>query len=122
MRLEENKAIVRRQFDLIQAGTIDALDEVMASDMVNHAVGRAQSGLESFKAILRGVHQAFPDETTTIDDIIAEGDKVVVRATLRGTHQGAVPLLAAIKPEGKPIVWQFIHIFRLRDGKIVEHW
>ena len=81
MTLEENKAIVRRQFDLIQAGTIDALDEVMASDMVNHAVGRAQSGLESFKAILRGLRQAFPDETTTIDDIIAEGDKVVVRAT-----------------------------------------
>ena len=61
MTLEENKAIIGRQFELIQQGKIDALDEVMASDMVNHAVGRAQSGLESFKAILRGLRQAFPD-------------------------------------------------------------
>ncbi len=124
MTLEENKAVVRRQFDLIQQGRLDALSEVMAGDVANHAVGRVQAGLEPYKAILRGLHVAFPDETTTIDDLIAEGDRVVVRATLRGTHQGplGIPGFGGIKPEGRPVEWQFIHIYRLREGKIVEHW
>jgi predicted ester cyclase len=123
MTLEENKTIVRRQFDLIQRHDLDALDEVMAADVANHALGKIQTGLEPFKAVLRGIHSAFPDEVTTIGDMIAEGDKVVVRSTLRGTHQGAgLPGLAEVPPEGRPVEWQFIHIFRLRDGKIVEHW
>jgi predicted ester cyclase len=64
-----------------------------------------------------------PDETTTIDDILAEGDKVVVRATLRGTYQGStLPMFADIKPQGQAVEWQFIHIFRIQDGKIAEHW
>ena len=123
MTLEENRAIVRRQFELIQFGDLDTFDKVMASDVANHALGRIQTGLETFKAILQGIRETFPDETVTIDDMIAEDDKVVVRATLRGTHQGsALPIFAGIKPEGRPVEWQFIHIFRVRDGKIVEHW
>ena len=123
MTLEENRAVVRRQFELIQLGELDTLDEVMASDVANHALGRIQTGLETFKAILRGIRETFPDESTTIDDMIAEDDKVVVRATLKGTHQGsALPLFAGIKPAGRRVEWQFIHIFRVRDGKIVEHW
>jgi steroid delta-isomerase-like uncharacterized protein len=121
--LEENKAVVRRQFDLIQRGDLDALDEVMAADVANHALGKIQVGLEAFKAILQAVHNSFPDETTTVDDMIAEGDKVVVRSTLRGTYQGAgLPLFAGTQSGGRAVEWQFIHIFRLRDGKIVEHW
>src|SRR5437667_2085576 len=118
MTLEENKAIVRRQFDLVQRGDLDALSDVMATDVTNHALGSVQVGLESFKAILRAIRVAFPDEVTTLDDVIAESDKVVVRTTLRGTHQGAVPLFAGLKPAGKHVEWQFIHIFRLHDGKI----
>jgi predicted ester cyclase len=111
MTLEENKAVVRRQFDLIQNGDWDALDEVMSPDVANYALGRVQVGLESFKKILGAIHSTLPDETTTLDNMIAEGDKVVERATLRGTHQGsALPLFADIKPEGKPVEWQFIHI------------
>lgn len=123
MTPDENIAVVRRQFDLIQRGDLDALDELHAPDFANHALGRVQVGLEAFKTILRGIHAAFPDEMTTIDDIIAAGDKVVVRATPRGKHQGAaLPLFAGIQPAGRPVEWQFIHIFRLRDGKIAEHW
>jgi predicted ester cyclase len=123
MTLEENKAIVRRQFDLVERRDLGALDEVMAADGANHALGRIVVGLEPFQAILGAIHSVFLDEMTTIVDMIAEGDKVVVRATLKGKHQGSgIPLLAGIKPEGRPVEWQFIHIFRLRDGKIVEHW
>ena len=124
MTLEENKAVVRRLFDLIQRGDLDTMDELMAPDFANHALGRIQTGLEPWRAIFRVLRAAFPDETTTIEDLIAEGDKVVVRSTLRGTHQGSAPLpmFAGIKPEGRPVEWQFIHIYRLRDGKIVEHW
>ena len=123
MTTEENKAVIQRQFDLIQNGDLDALDEVMTPEVSNYALGGAQIGLEPYKKILRSIHQTFPDEITTVDDMIAEGDKVVVRSTMRATHRGSsLPILADIKPEGKAVEWQFIHIFRLRDGKIVEHW
>ena len=123
MTIEENKAVIQRQFDLIQNGDLEALDEVMSPEVSNYALGGAQIGLEPYKKILRAIHQTFPDEITTVDDMIAEGDKVVVRSTLIGTQRGSsIPILADIKPAGRPVEWQFIHIFRLRDGKIVEHW
>lgn len=123
MTLDESKAVVRHLFDLIQGGDFDAFDELMAPDFANHALGRIQEGLEPWRAIFRAIRETIPDETTTIEDMMAEGDKVVVRATLRGTHQGtALPMFAGIKPEGRPVEWQFIHIYRLREGKIVEHW
>jgi lactoylglutathione lyase len=59
----------------------------------------------------------------TIEDIMADGDKVVVRATLNSTHRGsALPMFAGIEPKGRPVEWQFIHIYRMRDGKIAKHW
>ena len=123
MTLEENKGIIRTQFGMIQRGDWNGLDNLHTADFTNHAVGGIQVGLDTLKAILRGIHESFPDEMTTIDDMIAEGDKVAVRATLRGTHQGSgLPLFAGIIPEGKHVEWQFIHIFRLVDGKIAEHW
>jgi len=71
MTLEENKAVVRRQFDLIQQEDFDALDELHTPDFANHALGRIQIGLEAFKAVLRGIHSTSPDETTTIEDMMS---------------------------------------------------
>jgi predicted ester cyclase len=55
--------------------------------------------------------------------MVAEGDRVVVRLTVLGTHQGsAIPFLQGVKPTGRPIVWTHHHTFRFTDGKIAEHW
>jgi predicted ester cyclase len=62
---------------------------------------------------------AFPDGQVTVEDLLADGDKVVVRISLRGTHQGA---FRGIAPTGKPITLMGIHIFRFANGKVVEHW
>jgi steroid delta-isomerase-like uncharacterized protein len=62
---------------------------------------------------------SFPDLTITIEDLIAEGDKVVTRLTARGTHQGT---FRGIAPTGRVVSWTGIRIFRIAEGKIVEHW
>lgn len=123
MTIEDNKAVIRRLIEVVDRGDYDAMDELFAADFANHALGSVQKGLEPLKAIVRAIHETIPDGATTIEDMIAEGDKVVLRRTLRGTHQGStLPMFAGIEPQRKPIEWQFIHIYRLRDGKIVDHW
>jgi len=123
MKIEDNKAVIRRLIEVVDRGDCDAMDELFAPDFANHALGGIQKGLEPLKAIVRAIHETIPDGTTTIEDMIAEGDKVALRRTLSGTHQGStLPMFAGIRPAGKPIEWRFIHIYRLRDGKIVDHW
>jgi steroid delta-isomerase-like uncharacterized protein len=73
----------------------------------------------SFKAFTQAFRAAFPDLHYTIDDMLAEGDKVVVHATVSGTHQGAFMGMPAT---GKSATWSEIHIARMNDGKVVEHW
>ena len=70
-------------------------------------------------AYLFGFMNAFPDSRVTIDDMIAEGDQVVTKKTLTGTHTGA---LGEIPATGKSVKLQFVDIMRVRDGRIVEHW
>ena len=123
MSTEENKAIVRGYFEQVQQANWDDLKKFVALDLINHESKATQLGLETHKSALRSIRGTFPDQQVVIDDMIAEGDKVVVRTRLCGTHQGsALPTFRGIRPEGRPVEWKFIHIFRLRDGKIVEHW
>jgi predicted ester cyclase len=76
-------------------------------------------GLEDFKGYVRSVRAAFPDFHNTIQDLIAEGDRVVARLTYRGTHGGE---LFGIAPTGRHVVYTGIAIFRLTGGKIVDGW
>jgi len=71
------------------------------------------------KAFLFGFLSAFPDSAWTIDDMIAEGDQVVTKKTLRGTHTGP---LGDLPPTGRHVTLQFVDIMRVRDDRIVEHW
>ncbi len=77
------------------------------------------TGLEGFKQYLATFRTAFPDFRYTIDDTIAEGDKVVARLTGQGTMKGT---FAGMPATGKHASWSEIHINRFKDGKIVEHW
>jgi len=77
------------------------------------------SGVEAVRAYFSMLFAGFPDVQATILDTIAEGDKVVLRASTEGTHTG--PFLG-IPPTGKHAKWSFIDIHRIADGKLVEHW
>ncbi|HET9964222.1 MAG TPA: ester cyclase [Rubrobacter sp.] len=119
---EENKAVVHRFNELIgeffRTGDADALDEVLAPDFVYHQPGTPPD-LESFKQFLPMFRAAFPDMRYTVEDMIAEGDKVVDRLTWQATHQGE---LMGISPTGNTVEVTEMHISRIAEGKIVERW
>jgi predicted ester cyclase len=87
---EENKALVRRQEELFSGGNLDVADEIYASDYVGHDPSNPEDvrGLEAAKQAASDYRQAFPDLRVTVEDLIAEGDRVAARLRVRGTHLG----------------------------------
>ena len=122
MSVEINKAIVRRMYEeVFNRRNLALADELAAPESLSHEAppGMAATGPEALRQVVQLLTTAFPDHHTTIEDLIAEGDKVVVRATFSGTHLG---VLLGILPTGRPFTQQQIHIVRITDGKIAEHW
>jgi steroid delta-isomerase-like uncharacterized protein len=122
MSIEDNKNLVRRFYREIDAGNIDALDELVAEDYLDHSPppfpGIEAPGREGLKQAFRLFWDATPG-THEIADQIAEGDKVVTRWTMRGTHREE---FRGIAPTGKELEITGIGIFRFSDGKVVESW
>jgi steroid delta-isomerase-like uncharacterized protein len=120
---EENKSVVRQEFEEMfnRGGNLDAADEIYAPDYVGHepAFGDAQ-GVEGAKQFAADFRQAFPDIETTIEDQVAEEDKIVTRFTARGTHQGETEDLGPATGNRMEITG--ITIEQFADGKIVEDW
>jgi steroid delta-isomerase-like uncharacterized protein len=120
MSTAENKALIRRVFDeALNAGELSLLDQLFADDFVDNATPEQRPGPRGVKDYFRAVRTGFPDMRVTIDDLLAEGDKVVVRTTWRGTHLGPYE---GIAPTGKTVARTMIQIFRVADGKIQEEW
>ncbi|RME85979.1 MAG: ester cyclase [Caldilineae bacterium] len=117
----QNKAIARRVLEeAANQRNLDLLDELLAADYVLHDPSNPMvQDRETYKQFLGGHFTAFPDAKWTIDDLVAEGDRVVVRWTLSGTHEG--PLMG-IPPTNKSFAMSGISIYRLADGKIAEEW
>jgi steroid delta-isomerase-like uncharacterized protein len=115
---EENKALAFRAWEL--ADNPDILEEVYASDVVWHEPDQEIRGLEQAKKFVTTYKTAFPDLNITVEDVIAEGDKVVTRVTLRGTHQGETEEFGP--PTGRQFEGGGITISRIEGGKIVEDW
>jgi len=115
MSLEENKAIVRRFTEEFNKRNLAKLDELIAPDCVDHT--HKLRGLEDVKQFFTMLIKSFPDFQSTIEDMIAEGDKVWVRLKETGTHTGEYRGLA---PTGKKIAVTAIHNFRIVNGKVVE--
>jgi predicted ester cyclase len=115
MSLEENKAVVRRFIEAYNNRNLDLFDELMAPDYFDHT---NQVGPEGLEQLMKMAFKAFPDFHETIEDIIAEGDKVWVRVKFTGTHTGE---WLGIAPTGKKITTMMVDIFRIVNGKLVEY-
>ena len=118
MLTDDNKALVQKFYEeIVNQKNLTALGQFVAPNAVNHTV---PSGFPQGPSQFLGLHfNAFPDLTVTVEDLLADGDKVVARVSIRGTHQGA---LRAVSPTGKPFTGMAINIFRIVNGKMVEHW
>ena len=119
--LDTNKALIRRLFEEeINHKNLRWMEGMVSAEYVSHndSVGPV-SDIEQSKKFLAAVFSAFPDTRVTIEDMIAEGDKVVVRNTWRGTFLG--PWMG-IAPTGQEVTWTGIVIWRITDGKIRERW
>ena len=114
---EENKALVRRSWEI---GTPEDLDEFYPPDVVWHMPEQELRGIEEAKLFVSTFLEAFPDISFSVEDLIAEGDKVVSRFTARGTHQGETEEFGP--PTGRQLEQEGITIHRIEDGKIVEEW
>jgi steroid delta-isomerase-like uncharacterized protein len=124
MSIEANKAIVRRFYEeVFNQRNVDSIYELVQAEFVNHdPTPVASRDPESMKQFIKTLTQAFPDHHHAIEDLIAEGDKVVMRCTLTATHQGQFPGFLEMPPTGKAICQRQIHILRVQEGNLAEHW
>jgi steroid delta-isomerase-like uncharacterized protein len=121
MSFEKNKALARRyQEEVWGKGKLSLLDELLAADFVDHSLPAGMDpGFAGAKSAVQGALDAFPDGQWTVEDLIAEGDKVVIRWKMQATHEHA---FRGIAPVGKPVTVAGITILRIADGKIAERW
>jgi steroid delta-isomerase-like uncharacterized protein len=118
-----NKATIRRLHDAVEGGAElvwKTIDEIVDPDVVFHApVPTGATGAQALKHVWPVLLRAFPDLHVTVEDLIEEGDKVVSRNTVTGTHQGEY---LGIPPTGRFVTYKEIFIFRFVNGRIAEIW
>jgi steroid delta-isomerase-like uncharacterized protein len=120
MSTEANKAVLQRFVEeVMNKKNLAAIDDLYAADAVEHVPGGPPLDREGAKQFLAMLLTAFPDLHETIEDAIAEEDRVVTRSTYRGTHKGE---FQGIPPTGKQVTITGIHLTRVADGKMVEDW
>ena len=116
--MEENKAIVRRVYEIVSTGDFERAAEIVDQDAPDNELlpdDPPARLIETFAEAREG----FPDLSITIEDVMAEGDRVAARVVMRGTHRGE---FQGITPTGKRVEVRAIDMFRISNGKIVEHW
>ena len=120
MSLKQNKAIVLKFYEAFDRQDIERGLELMSADIV--ARGLDRNSIAGYDAVMRygaTIFAAFPDGRHILEEVIVEGDRVVTRGIFKGTHLGE---LMGIPPTGKQVTFSVIHIDRVENGKIVEHW
>ncbi|MFC7098909.1 ester cyclase [Halobaculum marinum] len=121
MATAEAKRIARRYPEEVATErNLDLIDELLTEDYVEHGpFGRESHGRAEDRAGMDEILTAFPDFEATVEDVIAEGDMVAMRVTLRGTHEGE---FMGIEPTGRSFEVQNMLFTRIEDGKIAERW
>jgi predicted ester cyclase len=118
--MEQNKAVVREFTRVFKnEHNVDGISHLFAADFQHHFKPPVRGGLEGFKDIGRMMNTAFPDVVVREDDLIVTENTVVERSSAVATHRA--PLMGE-KPTNTQVRWTEIHIYRLREGRIVEHW
>jgi serine phosphatase RsbU (regulator of sigma subunit)/ketosteroid isomerase-like protein len=118
---EKNKALVRRFWEAVARGDIDAIDELLAADFVDHSTLAGQEpGREGYKQQVAEQHAALSDVRATIEDQVAKGDKVVTRVTWRSIHDRGEYF--GLMPRDKEVVVTSMAMHRIEGGKIAEEW
>lgn len=117
MSITANQQIIQRRVEEIwNQGKLATIDELIAANLISNG---QPIGREGFRQFVTAVRAAFPDIHFTVEDSLAEGDKVAIRYTGRGTHQGA---FAGIPATGKSVQFSGIDIFRIANGQMAEEW
>ena len=117
---EENKAVVHRWVDAFNEGDLDAVDELLTDSYVRHDPNSPDvRGPEEEKQFIAMYRSAFPDLHFSVEDIVAEGEKVATRVGISATHEGE---LLGIPPSGRRLSFTAMELYRLEGGKIAEQW
>jgi predicted ester cyclase len=119
---ETNKDLIRRLLTEVDRGNDDVVDDYYSPDYVDHTPSPVRSqaaGREGVRRAIAVFRRAFPDTRHTIDDLIAEGDRVVARVSARATHTGEI---FGHTPTGKVVTLTSIAVYRIVDGRIAERW
>jgi predicted ester cyclase len=121
MSAETNRALVRRLLERVRVGwTPDVIEEFFAPSYRRYLNPTTPPlTREGQRDRANRLRAAFPDATTTLEDILAEGDRVAYRLTIHGTHRA---VFQGIPPTGKPVTVSFTAIVRIEDGRVVEEW
>ena len=120
MSIESNKAIARKLTELLDLGDENKLKDILSPDFISHFAGLPEPlDREQYIMVNRAAKTAFADLNRTVEDVIAESDKVTVRITARGTHTG---VFQGIVGTGKLTKISGIAIRRIAEGKITEEW
>jgi len=120
--MSESKDLARRFYDeVFNAGELDRVDELLTPDFVDHEEGPPgmPDGIEGVKAFVAMYREAFPDLRATVEEMVEEGDKIAVRTTFTGTHDGD---FMGIPASGRTISIQAMDVVRVVDGRAAEHW
>ena len=121
MTSEESKAIVLRWFAELDRGNLDIVEELIAEKYVDHnpALPNLPPGRQGVRQYVRILKAAFPDALHVIDDVIADGNKVMTRVTARGTFLGEC---IGYQPTGRTVEISGIAVHRIENGQLIEHW
>jgi predicted ester cyclase len=120
MQEEKNKQTIREFTRIFKnEHNVNGVGHLFDENFVHHFRGPLPAGFEGLRQVGTMMNGAFPDVVVTELDLIAAGDRVVERSSAAATHKGA---MMGAPPTNKPVQWSEIHIYRLKDGKIAEHW
>ena len=122
MSTEQNKAIARRIYEIVTTGDFGRAEEIVDQDAPDNELlpdDPPAKLIDTFKETFTEARAGFPDLSITVEDVMTEGDRVAARVVMRGTHRGE---FQGISPTGKRVEVRAMDMFRISDGKIVEHW
>ena len=114
-----DRPLVEEAVTLLWGGDEERVGSIVGAGYRDHAAGGPGAGPEAFRAARRALREAFADVELTAHDLVVAGDRAAVRVRFRGLHVGPY---AGLAPSGRTIEWDEIHIWRLEDGRVTEHW